>query len=63
MDTVQAAPGDLDIARLLSAAGEKNPIELLLQVRCREIDAHVNAGSKLDAFRAQLFKSPVDHPL
>ena len=36
---------------------------MFVQLRSRKVDAHVNTGLKFDAFRSQLFKSPVDNPL
>src|SRR5262249_60249661 len=63
MDALELATGDVEVARLLGAAGEQDGIEAALQVADRMVHADVRAGDELDAFGAHLIEAAIDQVL
>ena len=63
MDALQLAARDVQIARLLGAAGQQDGVELAPQVFHRHVHADVRIGHELHAFGAHLLEPPVDEVL
>ena len=56
VDALQFAAGDVEIARLLGAAGQQDGVEFAAQVFHRHIAADVRIGLELHAFGAHLLE-------
>ena len=63
VDAFQLAAGDVEIARLLGAAGQQDGVELAAQVVDRHVAADVGVGDELHAFGAHLLDAAVDQVL
>ncbi len=57
VDALQVAAGDIEVARLLGAAGQQDGIEFAAQVFHRHVAADVGIGLELHAFGAHLLES------
>ena len=63
MDALQLAAGNVQIARLLRAAGQQDGVELAAQIFHRNICADVRVGDELHAFGLHLLQAAVDQVL
>jgi hypothetical protein len=63
VNAFKLAAGNLQVARMLGAAGQQDGVEILAQILHRNIAAHVGVGLELDAFGAHLLQAPVDEVL
>src|SRR5581483_2421080 len=60
MDALKLAPGDRQVARLFTAAGQHDSVVLLYQLVSRDVYADVRIVVKGYAFRLHLFDAAVD---
>jgi hypothetical protein len=63
MDALELAAGDLEIARVLGAAGEKDGVEIAPQVGDGDVHADVGVDLELHSFGAHLLEAAVDEVL
>ena len=63
VDAVQLAAGDVQVARLLGAAGQQDGVELLAQILHRDVAAHVGTGLETHSLGAHLLDAAVDEVL
>ena len=63
VDAVQLAAGNVQIARMLGAAGQQNGVELRAKVFHRDVAADVRVGPEHDAFRYHLLQAAVQELL
>src|SRR5215469_4691030 len=63
MDALQFAAGNLQVARLLGAAGEEHSVKFSAQTFHGDIYADVRIRLKIDSFGAHLLHAPVDQVL